>query len=363
MFVDRDGQAALPSLPPLTHLDRLTDDTGMYQFAIHSVPDPHSGYTLDDNVRGLLVALGYHAQGCEPDVAARLVYRYLAFMRWAQREDGQFHNELSYDRRWLDDVGSPDSQGRAIWALGYAAAYPLDSGSGGAATEMLRRALPHVAQLRSPRTRSYALLGVAFLVRAGHPLGTPRLLRSLADGVVDDFKRNALPDWRWFERVLAYDNGRIPQALLVAGQLLEEERYAHVAKEALDFYLPQVVKDDCVQLIGHDGWYCYGEQRAAYDQQPVDAASLVEVCSAAYAVLGDSRYRNTAELAWEWFHGRNSEGLVLYDPLTGGCHDGLGRGSVNDNQGAESTLSVLQAALALQNPEWLGVRERFVVRG
>ena len=342
-------------LPPLAHLRRLTDDTGLFQFATYSVPNPHYGYTIDDNARGLLVAAGYHQLGAERDLAADLMHRYLTFIRWAQRPDGRFHNELSYDRRWLDEVGSEDALGRTVWALGVAVALPASAASADAAAEMLRRALPGVRGLRSPRARAYALLGLAQLVSSDHPVGDTELLGALADGLLDDLERHAQADWLWFEDVLAYDNGRLPHALLVAGWVLNERRYLRAGQAALDFLLSHVVDDDVVVPIGQAGWFRRGQAKARYDQQPIDAASLAEVCATAAVVLGEAHYHTRARSAWHWFHGHNSEGLVVYDAETGGCHDGLGRGSVNHNQGAESTLAVLQAGLALRSRRWLGV--------
>ena len=227
----------------------------------------------------------------------------------------------------------------------------------GAAADMLGRALPYVQSLCSPRARAYAALGVAHLVRVSHPHGQQHLLVALASSLLDDVQRHAQAEWRWFEPGLTYDNGRLPQALLIAGQLLSDRQYLTVAQELLDFLLAQVVEDGVVVPIGQAGWYWRGKAKARYDQQPIDAASLVEVCATASIVLGEARYWDIALAAWAWFYGRNSEGLVLYDAQTSGCHDGLRCGSVNDNQGAESTLALLQAALALNDLNWLGVTE------
>ena len=183
------------------------------------------------------------------------------------------------------------------------------------------------------------------------------LLAALASSLLDDVQRNAQADWCWFEAGLTYDNGRLPQALLIAGHLLSNRQCLTVAQELLDFLLAQVVEDGVVVPIGQAGWYWRGKPKARYDQQPIDAASLVEVCTTASIILGEPRYWDIALAAWAWFNGRNSEGLVLYDAQTSGCHDGLECGSVNDNQGAESTLALLQAALALNDPNWLGVTE------
>ena len=337
--------------PSLAHLQRMTDGTGMLQFATYAVPNPHSGYTLDDNVHALLVALGYYHAGVAQDVALVLSYRYLGFMAWAQRTDGRFHNEAGYDRHWLDDVGSDDAQGRAIWALGYAAAHPTHAAAGRAAAALLERALPLIDDLRSLRSRAYCILGVAY----EHPLGDRQQIARLADSLIAEYQTAADRDWCWFEPILVYDNGRLPQALLLAGHLLDEPRYLQIGRESLDFLLGQVVEDDIIVPIGQDGWFRRGSGKARYDQQPIDAAAIAEVCAAAHAVLRDDRYGDIAQLAWRWFHGHNSESLPLYDPETDGCHDGLERGSVNGNQGAESLLALLQTALALRCPAWLGV--------
>lgn len=345
------------SLPPLTHLRRLTDDTGMLQFATWTVPNPHYGYTLDDNVRALLVVAGYYDMGVESDTAEALALRYLSFIQSAQRPDGRFHNEMSYDRRWLDEVGSEDSLGRTVWALATAVALPITPGLAGAAYQMLERALPHTHRLRSLRARAYVLLGLLQLLRIEHPRVDMELSRQLADSLLDELEQSSHRDWCWFESVLTYDNGRLPQALLLAGAALDEPRYTRAAEQALRFLLSQVTEHDIIVPVGHAGWFRRGTTKARYDQQPIDAASLVEVCATAEHVLDDVSYRRSALRAWRWFHGQNSEGLALGDTLTGGCHDGLGKNSVNNNQGAESTLAFLQAALALHNPAWLGLRQ------
>lgn len=340
--------------PSLAHLQRMTDDTGMLQFSTYSLPDPHSGYTLDDNVRALLVALGYYHAGVEQKLALALSYRYLSFMHWAQRPDGLFHNEAGYDRRWVDVVGSEDAQGRTVWALGYAAAYPAHHAAGDAAAALLARVLPHVDALQSLRSRAYCILGLSYLVQGAHPFANPVRVAALADALLDEYQRNAATDWRWFESVLTYDNGRLPQALLLAGHVLREQRYLDAGRETLDWLLEQVVENDLIVPIGQDGWFRRGGPKARYDQQPIDAAVMAEVGVTAHAVLGDERYTHVADLAWRWFHGHNTENVPLYDPETDGCHDGLEQGGTNGNQGAESLLALLQTALALRSPAWLG---------
>jgi hypothetical protein len=219
----------------------------------------------------------------------------------------------------------------------------------------LERALPLIDHLQSLRSRVYCILGLAYLVRAGHPLGDRQQIARLADSLIAEYHAASDGDWRWFEGILVYDNGRLPQALLLAGRVLAAPRYLQMGQESLDFLLAQVVEDDVVVPIGQDGWFRRGSGKARYDQQPIDAAAIAEVCATAHAVLGNDHYRHIAERAWDWFHGHNSEGLSLHDQETDGCWDGLMRGSVNGNQGAESLLALLQTALALRCPAWLGV--------
>ena len=312
------------------------------------MPDPKSGYTTDDNARALIVALKHHRLfgNSESLEGAR---RYLAFLRYAQNREGKFHNFLSYNREWQDWEGSQDCQGRAVWALGYAAARAPEQGMREAASRMLSETFVWVDQLAPPRARANAILGLAEV--ADHPtLGeaAQRSLRTLADGLVALYERTATPDWRWFELGLTYDNGRMPEALLSAYQVTGEATYREVALESLDFLLEVLFPDGVLDLIGNDGWYHRGGRRAYFDQQPIDAEGTVAVCLRAHAVTGEARYRELAERAFQWFLGRNRVGVPLYDAETGGCYDGLHPHGVNGNQGAESTLAYLLARLALE---------------
>lgn len=336
-------------LPSLKHLDRLTDDTGVFQFAIHSVPNPCFGYTLDDNARALLVTSMYYHHNVDCDVATSLTYKYLSFLRWSQLSNGWFHNELSYDRHWLDERGSEDAYGRAVWALGYAATHPIHRAIAGAATEMLRLALPQAETLKYQRGFAYTILGLVNLIEQGHPLGNCGLLKYLADNLYDKLEYDLQTGWYWFEDKLTYDNGRLPQSLMLAGHLLGNSHLLEASERSLSFLLSHVFEGDVLVPIGNNGWFHRNSQKARYDQQPIDAATIVEVCATAWRIFQKKEYLNYANLAWEWFHGQNSEQLVLYDLETGGCHDGLGRNNISNNQGSESSIAFLQASLALYN--------------
>lgn len=334
--------------PPLKldHLHRLTDDVGIIQHAIYTVPDRHHGYSLDDNARALIVALKHHRLSGEVE-SLDLAYKYLSFIRYAQTPDGQFHNFLTYDRSWLREEGSEDSYGRALWSLGYAMASDIPSGLGRAAQDIFNAALPWLDSLGSPRARAFALLGLHWRYQAfAHEEDLGSVHRH-ADILLQNYRDAARNDWRWYEEHLTYCNGKLPQALLVAYQDTKVEEYLATACRSLDFLLEVLFVNDRLELIGQAGWYPRKGPRAFFDQQPIDAQATVEACLEAYRVAGKARYYDLAFRAFEWFLGRNRLGLPLYDSDTGGCYDGLEPNGVNQNQGAESTISYLLSYLLL----------------
>lgn len=337
-------------LPSLAHLRRLTDDTGLLQHAVHDVPDPHHGYTLDDNARGLALAIGLaHAGSAGSDLAER----YLQFVLGARspEQPGRFHNVMAYDRRWLDEVGSEESHGRAVAALAYTVARGFDGGMRDAAAALVAPALTRVPSLYHPRALAQSLIGLCWLEAAvgGHAEDIDGIGRRLAGCQAE----HRGPGWEWFEPVLTYDNARLPLAMLLAAAARGSEEFAGVARTTLDFLLAELTCDGRLDVVGNAGWYPRGGTRPAFDQQPVDAAAMVEVCVAAEAVLGGAAYRAAAETAAAWFSGRNRLGVPLFDPATGACFDGLAADGVNRNRGAESTVAGLQARLALADPGWV----------
>lgn len=335
--------------PPLKldHLYRLTDDVGIIQHAIHSLPDPRYGYALDDNARALIVALKHYRLSGEAE-SLDLAYKYLGFIRYAQTPDGRLRNFLAYDRRWLEEEGSEDSYGRALWSLGYALANEdAASGLARAARGIFDAALPWLDSLRSPRARAFALFGLHWRYRAlAHNEDLERIHRH-ADILLQNYRDTARDDWPWYEEYLTYCNGKLPQALLAAHQDTKEEGYLVTACRSLDFLLETLFVNDRLELIGQAGWYPRKGPRAFFDQQPVDAEDTVEVCLEAYRVTGEARYYDLTFRAFEWFLGRNRLGLPLYDSDTGACYDGLEPNGVNQNQGAESTISYLLSYLLL----------------
>lgn len=296
--------------------------------------------------------------------AHELAYRYMAFIMGSQREDGRWRNFMSFDRHWLEDVGSSDSQGRALWALGYCLHHANDGGMRQAAAWMIERVYDHALELISPRAVAFGLHGLAEVYKADHPtVNVEQRLRQYADYLVALFERHDRGDWHWFEDSLTYANATLPHALLVAADLFDEDRYHAVGQCSLDFLINLLFKNDQLDLIGQDGWYSRGSVRASYDQQPIDAQCMVEALLCAHQVLGHDRYAVLAAQALEWFYGRNRHGVMMYDETSGGCNDGLTLNGMNGNQGAESTLAHLIARLSYEETRHLTHIRQIAVAG
>jgi len=336
----------LPELK-LDHLLRLTDCTGIIQHAAYALPDRATGYTTDDNARALIAALRV-GELAGHQAALRLAERYLSFLWHAQNPDGRFRNFMDYSRRFLEEVGSEDASGRALWACGVtvAAGHAHLEAS---ARRMLERALPAVARLRAPRARAFALLGLAAWLEAEPGRTAVRALAvRLAEALVRQYRRTAGPGWHWFEDVLTYSNAVLPLALFRAYQATGRRSFLRVAAESLAFLSECHFRDGTLRLIGNRGWFRRGAARADFDEQPEDAGLLVLAHAAAYQATGREEHRRLAEDCFAWFLGRNALGCPLYEPRTGGCYDGLTPDGPNLNQGAESLLAYLLARLTVQ---------------
>jgi glycosyltransferase involved in cell wall biosynthesis len=338
----------------LTHLHQLTDETGILQHAIFTVPNYQEGYTTDDNARALLVSVMLEELGHSE--ALRLASRYLAFLWHAfSAETGRFRNFLDYQRRWLEDRGSDDSHGRALWALGAVLGRSNTPAFQSLAGRLFDQALPAVRATTSPRGWAFALLGLRdYLQRFSGDRMAARVGRELAARLMRLYRRHRSDGWLWFEDRLAYCNALLPHALLESGQWLANEAMIRTGLTALR-WLAEVQRAEAGSLhfcpIGSKGFYKRGGERARFDQQPVEAQAMVSACLAAYRLTAEPCWRTEANRAFEWFLGRNDLGLPLYDPATGGCRDGLHPDRVNENQGAESTLAFLHALLELRLAE------------
>ncbi|MDF2696717.1 MAG: pimA 3 [Labilithrix sp.] len=338
-----------PELPEidLAHVRLMTDDTGMLQHATFDIPRYRDGYCLDDNARALLLMTHVEEAGTEaPHVVRALATRYLAFMSHALDEtSGRFNNFLTYARTWHDEPGSDDSHGRALWALGAVVGRSSDPGRRALCARLFHGALPATLTLTSPRAWAYALLGIDEYLRAFEGDSNIESVRAeLAAKLMDRFRRSSSADWPWFEDRLTYCNARLPQALLVSAARMGHEEMAEVAERSLAWLVSQhVAPDGTFAPIGTNGFYVRGAARATFDQQPVEACAMVSACLDAHRVTAQERWLEHARRAFQWFLGQNPREAPVYDARTGGCRDGVHVDRMNENQGAESTLSFLTA--------------------
>jgi len=338
--------AGLPDID-LRHVRALTDDTGLLQHAAYSIPRYDDGYCVDDNARALLLmTLVDDAGSDEPLVVRGLASRYLAFVTHAfDRDSARFRNFLSYGRQWLEPVGSEDSHGRALWALGAVVGRAQDPGRQSLAGDLFNAALPAVPRFNSPRAWAYTLLAINEYLRAFKgDSGVESIRTLLADRLCALLTKTRGDDWIWFESSLTYCNARLPQALIVTGEALNRRELIEAGMQSLKWLVElQVSPDGQFAAIGSNGFYGRDGSRAAFDQQPVEACTTVSACLDASRVGNDARWVEHARRAFNWFIGQNHLGQWLYDTSTGGCRDGLHRDRVNQNQGAEATLSFLMA--------------------
>jgi hypothetical protein len=326
----------------LGHLHRMTDSTGMFQHAIYEVPDFSQGYCTDDNARAFILAVLLDEMGEDPAGMRALSTSAAAFLQYAfEPKFGRFHNHLSFDRRWLDDPGSEDCHGRALWALGTAvgrsANFRMISGA------LFARSLPVLAKFTSPRAWAFSLIGIdEYLRRITGDCKAKQAREMLADRLMRLFAAVSEPDWRWFEDRLAYDNAKLSHALIVTGRATGENAVLECGLDSLNWLTAmQTSEQGHFRPIGSNGFHCRGGGRAHFDQQPLEAQATVSACLEAYRATSDAKWLERSQVAFDWFFGRNDLGLELYSPENGGCADGLHSDRINANQGAESSLSFL----------------------
>jgi glycosyltransferase involved in cell wall biosynthesis len=328
----------------LDHLSRMTDSTGMLQHATHTIPNFAEGYCTDDNARALLLTVLLEELGRAGTQVHRLATIYAAFIQASfDREQKRFRNFLGFDRRWLEIVGSEDSNGRALWAIGTCVGRSRRPDLPFWAAPHFELALPSILDTTSPRAWAFCLLGIReYLRRFGGHRAVTQIRDTLVARLIDLYDRSSSPDWLWFEEILSYDIARLPQALLTSGRDSGNARAVEVGLESLGWLVKiQTAPQAHFRAIGSNGFYRKGQARAQFDQQPLEANATVSACLEAYRITQDATWMNEARSAFEWFLGRNDLGQELYDPGTGGCCDGLQEDRLNRNQGAESTLAFL----------------------
>jgi glycosyltransferase involved in cell wall biosynthesis len=340
----------LPQLK-LDHLRHLTDDTGIFQHAIFTIPNYREGYTTDDNARALLVSALLEEVGNTD--AVDLANRYLSFTWYAfNTETRRFRNFMDYQRNWLEESGSDDSHGRALWALGTVLGRSNTPALQNMAGRMFQQSLLAILDTTSPRAWSFALIGIhEYLERFDGDSRVRQVQGELAERLLKLYQQNNKDGWHWFEDKLTYCNAALAHAMLLCGQSIPNSSMTDAGLESLS-WLAALQKSEVggghFVPIGSNGFYPMGGERARFDQQPVEAQGMVSASLEAFRITGKKSWHREARLAFEWFLGRNDLHVPVYDPTTGGCRDGLHPDRLNENQGAESTLAFLQSLLELR---------------
>ena len=328
----------------LDHLVRMIDSTGLFQHATFTVPNFGEGYCTDDNARAFIFSVLLEDLGRESAEVRTLATRYLAFLQYAfDKKTGRFRNFMSFDRRWLEKEGSEDSNGRALWALGTCIGRSRRKSFQALAGQLFNRALPAAAEFTSPRSWAFALLGIHEYSKrlSGDRLAT-QTRETLTQRLMEGFQQATEHNWPWCEEAVTYDNPRLAQALLVSGADSGQQEVTDTGLKALQWLVElQTSEAGYFRPIGCHGFYRRGEERADFDQQPIEACAMVSACLQAYRLTSDSYWYDQASRAFDWFLGWNDLGLEVYSPNSGGCCDALHVDRVNQNQGAESTVSFL----------------------
>jgi glycosyltransferase involved in cell wall biosynthesis len=342
----------------LEHVKKMTTDFGMLQFSKINQPDPDSGFTIDDNARALIsMCMHYELTADEADLHS--IYTYLHFIQYCQQPDGSFLNYVDIERQFTsqnETVNLSDSNGRAIWALGYLISMRdvLPAPLVATAQKIMQLALPRVEPMHSTRAMSFAIKGLFYANITHKSAENTRVLIKLADRLVQMYRHESDPNWQWYESYLTYANSVLPEALLCAWQETGNPVYKEVAQVTFDFLLSLTFDAQEIKVISNKTWLHKGQESARHGEQPIDVAYTIMSLSRFYDVFKDARYLGQIAIAFDWFLGNNHLHQIIYNPCTGGCYDGLEETRVNLNQGAESTLSYLMARLAVKKKKyWL----------
>ena len=349
----------------LSHYRHMTDDTGMLQHAKFTVPNRTHGYCVDDNARALIVAARAYDLSRSDTSLIDLSSIYLSFLDNAFDPDtGRFRNFMSYERKWLDAIGSEDSHGRALWALGVMAGWGQNSGQVALATKLFHLALPALESFSDSRAIAFPILGIhAYLRRNDSDLQVRRLLKALGNRLLERFRHFATKDWQWHEAELTYDNARLPEALIVCGRVTNDNDMVKTGIDVLE-WLRDIQLDPSggwFAPVGNQGWFPKSGSKAQYDQQPLEAAAMIGASIEAYECTQREEWTQLASTCFNWYLGKNDQQMQLYDFASGGCCNGLTANGVNEDQGAESTLSYLCSLLAIYSLRGLTATHNHVV--
>lgn len=326
----------------LDHLFTMSDATGVFQHAIYNVPNFQEGYCTDDNARAFLFTVLLEELGKSDPRIRRLASSCLAFLWHAfDGNTRRFRNFMNFSRQWLESQGSEDSHARSLWAVGTALGRSTNPGHRNLCAQLFQRGLPPVARFRSPRAWAFTLIAIhEYLRTLSGDRVVGKMRETLTGLLVDLYRANATPGWRWFEQIATYDNAKLSHALILSGRWTSDGDVLEIGLASLRWLVEaQSGPDGHFAPIGCHGFWPRDGDRARFDQQPLEAHATISACIEAFAVTRDPWWREAAQRCFEWFLGRNDLGLPLYDEMTGGCRDALLQDHLNQNQGAESSLA------------------------
>lgn len=337
----------------LNHIQAITTDFGMIQFSVLNQPDISSGYTLDDNARAL-IAVCKHYKITKNDADLDLVRKYLTFLEFCLQPQGHFLNYVDEHKTFTADnhtCNLSDSNGRAIWALGYVASMngTLPSQLVNRAVAVLDLVSKRIPDMYSTRAMSFTIKGLCYYYSAFPLASTKTLIRLLGDRLVQMYLHESDDEWKWFESYLTYANSLVPEALLYAYEVSKHEPYREIAKTSFDFLLTHIFTEKGIKVVSNKGWMRKGETPEYFGEQPIDVAYTVLALGRFYDTFREVDYLLKMEAGFNWFHGQNHLNRIVYNPCTGGCCDGLEEDHVNLNQGAESTVSYLLSRLVMED--------------
>lgn len=336
----------------LNHFKKMTTEVGMIQFSKINQPDLNSGYTLDDNARALIATCMFFEltrdETCFDDISI-----YLNFIKFCQHADGNFLNYVDTEQQFTDQnklENLDDSNGRALWALGYLVSLTgrLPSEMIVEAEDLFEKALPHIRTVHSTRAMAFAIKGLTYYHMVTKSPENIELIKIFANRMVQMYKHESSKEWKWFESYLTYANSILPEAMLNAWLVTDTPIYKDIALSSFNFLLSHIFNENGIEVISNRTWMHKGEKSGQFGEQPIDVAYTVMTLSRFFDTFNIDEYCKKMEIAFDWFLGKNRLHQIIYNPCTGGCYDGLEETNVNLNQGAESTVSYLMARLTVQ---------------
>ena len=337
------------SLPEIKfdYINKLTDDFGIIQFANHVTPDKSSGYTLDDNARALFTVACYYNTFKDED-KLELIEIYLNFIEHVFEDDNKLYNIVGHDKKIDFNKYSEDAHGRSIMALGYFISSPnIPLKLREKAENIFEKSIKMIVLFTSPRAVAFSIIGLYHYSKVNEIKKDK--IKQLSGFLLRLYNESSIDSWKWFEAYLTYSNSILPEAMFRCYELTGDKIYFKIAKESLNFLISITLCDGFFESIGHNGWFLRNGKRALFDQQPIESACMVQTLITAYNLTNEKRYLKLATKAFEWFLGKNYLNQEVYSRITGGCHDGLGKYSLNQNLGAESSLGYLIARLAIDS--------------